>query len=88
MSPDLEFIEDGDWAVRSMWMSPQEIYDRFYDKLTPHDLDDLLELSNGVTDGTGARTNEYISYKSLGFYEWLGDYNVWNNGLIRVWHAT
>jgi hypothetical protein len=87
-SPDLEFIEDGDWATRSMWMTAQEIYDRFYDKLTPSDLDDLLELSNGVADGSGARNDSYISYKSIGAHEWIGDNSIWNNGLIRVWHAT
>jgi hypothetical protein len=88
ISPDLEFIEDGDWAVRSMWMTPQEIYDRFFDRLNPRDLDELLELNNGVADGTTPLANEYISYRSIGHHEWLGDYNVWNNGLIRVWHAV
>jgi hypothetical protein len=98
MSPDLEFIEDGDWAVRSMWMTPQEIYDRYYDKLKPSDLDELLHLSNQHADGTltypngrpgdGQVNTNYMSWKSLGAYSWLGDYNTWNNGLIRVWHAT
>jgi hypothetical protein len=76
MSPDLEFIEDGDWAVRSMWMTPQEMYDRFYDKLTPGDLDELLELNNTISDGTAAQPGEYITYRSVGHHEWLGDYNV------------
>ena len=32
-SPDIEYIEDGDYAARRMRMSATEIYDRLYDKM-------------------------------------------------------
>ena len=40
-SPDLEFIEDGAWCCRRMRMPIQEVYDRYYDKLTEKDLNKL-----------------------------------------------
>lgn len=43
--PDVEFIEDGDWFVRYMQMSPASIYDRFFDMMSESDLDRLLEMS-------------------------------------------
>jgi len=47
-SPDLDSIEDGDWAVRHMKMSPGGIYDRFYDLLKEKNyLDRLLALAGG-----------------------------------------
>lgn len=47
-SPDLEFIEDGSWCCRKMKMSIEEVYDRYYDKLTEKDLDKLEEMINQV----------------------------------------
>lgn len=95
MAPDLEFIEDGDWAVRSMWMTPQQMYDTYFDKLDPSDLNELIEISSMSSNGTltysnspGQVNTNYISYKSIQPFSWLGDYNTWSNGLIRVWHAT
>jgi len=32
-SPELEFIEDGDWACRRMRLAYTEVYDRFFDKM-------------------------------------------------------
>lgn len=42
-SADLEFIHDSDWCCRKMIMSATEIYDRFYDKMTEKQLNELLE---------------------------------------------
>ncbi len=95
MAPDLEFIEDGDWAVRSMWMTPQQMYDTYFDKLDPSDLEELIQISSMSSNGTltysnspGQVNTNYISYKTISPFSWLGDYNTWTNGLIRVWHAT
>ena len=33
-SPDLEFIDDGDWCCRRMRLAYTEVYDRFYDKMS------------------------------------------------------
>ena len=46
-SPDLEFIEDGTWCCRRMRMPITEIYDRYFDKLTPKELDKLEDLMHG-----------------------------------------
>lgn len=43
-SLDLEFIDDASWCRRKMIMSATEIYDRFYDKMTEKQLNELLEL--------------------------------------------
>lgn len=52
-SPDLEFIEDGSWCCRRMRLPMQEIYDRYYDKLSEKDLDKLNEML------TGRPSNDY-----------------------------
>lgn len=41
-SPDVEFIERGDWAVRHMKMTRPAIYDRLSDILTEKQINDLL----------------------------------------------
>ena len=43
-SLDLEFIHEAAWCRRKMIMSATEVYDRFYDKMTEKQLNELLEL--------------------------------------------
>ena len=50
-SADLEFIHDSDWCCRKMIMSATEIYDRFYDKMTEKQLNELLEMVDDVSRG-------------------------------------
>lgn len=50
-SADLEFIHDSDWCCRKMIMSATEIYDRFYDKMTEKQLNELLETVDDVSRG-------------------------------------
>ncbi|MGM9533275.1 hypothetical protein [Intestinibacter sp.] len=45
-SPDIEFIHEASWCCRKMIMSASEIYDRFYDKLSERQLNDLLDIVN------------------------------------------
>lgn len=45
-SPDLEFIEDGDWVVRRKIMTTNAVVDSFYDVLTPAQVDDLERPSS------------------------------------------
>lgn len=45
-SPDLEFIEDGEWCCRKMLMTYTEVYDRLYDKMEEKDLNKLIEMTN------------------------------------------
>nr|DAU12013.1 MAG TPA: portal protein [Caudoviricetes sp.] len=47
-SPDLEFIEDGSWCVRKMKLPIQEVYDRYYDKLSEKELNKLNEMLSGA----------------------------------------
>jgi hypothetical protein len=45
-SPDCEYIEDGSWAVRRMYLTPAEVTDNFYEYLNEDELD-LIEDQNG-----------------------------------------
>lgn len=48
---DLEFIHDSDWCCRKMIMSATEIYDRFYDKMSEKQLNELLEMIEDTSRG-------------------------------------
>lgn len=50
-SADLEFIHDSDWCCRKMIMSATEIYDRFYDKMSESQLNELLEMIEDTSRG-------------------------------------
>ena len=70
-SPDIDSIEDGDFAVRHMSMSPAAIYDRFYDLLKESDyLDRLLEMSGGQP--TGGKASE-VNYDKIIYRANLAD---------------
>lgn len=56
-SLDLEFIDDAAWCRRKMIMSATEIYDRFYDKMSERQLNELLEL---IDQRPGAGNNPEI----------------------------
>lgn len=45
-SPDLKYIEDGEWACATYDMSPSKIVEFFGDELTDKELDEIYELSN------------------------------------------
>lgn len=42
---DLEFIHEASWCCRKMIMSATEIYDRFYDKMSEKQLNEMLEMT-------------------------------------------
>lgn len=50
-SADLEFIHDSSWCCRKMIMSVTEIYDRFYDKMSEKQLNELLEMMEDTSIG-------------------------------------
>lgn len=84
-SPELEFIEDGEWAVRHMYMTPTSIYDKFYDKMDKEDLDKLIDLSYGNQSSTGSDVNyDKVVYKTSldesiktdGSFEYIDVYHV------------
>ena len=52
-SADLEFIHEASWCCRKMFMSYSDVYDRFYDKMTEKQLDELLDLIQGKPGSHG-----------------------------------
>lgn len=89
-SPDVEYIEDGDWACRKMRMSVTEIYDRLYDKLSEKDLNKLLDMmdseSTSVAGGKDAPMLDYnhTKFRSIKSGEGIAD----SGNHIDLWHAT
>lgn len=63
-SLDLEFIDDAAWCRRKMIMSATEIYDRFYDKMSERQLNELLEL---IGQRPGAGNNPEIRKTSIDY---------------------
>jgi len=66
LSPDLEFIEDGDWACRKMLMTYTEVYDRLYDKMDEKDLNHLIDIIDGRP------TDHQLQKKNM-----VDDFNSW-----------
>ena len=85
--PDIEFIEDGEYVIRHMYMSPTSIYDRFNDMLSEEDLDKILETSNQDT-ATGKASD--VNYQSVVYKENpLSEDGVGNVGNeLDVWHVV
>lgn len=48
-SPDVKYIEDGQWAARRMYMTPSEVYDNFYKELTETQIDLIEDQSGGLS---------------------------------------
>lgn len=63
-SLDLEFVDDAAWCRRKMIMSATEIYDRFYDKMSERQLNELLEL---IDQRPGAGNNPEIRKTSIDY---------------------
>lgn len=63
-SLDLEFIDDAAWCRRKMIMSATEIYDKFYDKMSERQLNELLEL---IDQRPGAGNNPEIRKTSIDY---------------------
>jgi len=91
-SPDLEFIEDGDWFLRRFDMTANALYDRHFDKMSEGDLDRLLALIHG--EGM-TRTGSDINSRSIMFREKVSDKFFKLNSeesdtynLITLYHAT
>lgn len=91
--PDLKNIEDGEWQLRRMRMTPAAVYDRFYDIMKEDDLDALLQEVKGLYSeipNTGANVNtEYIVYKNITspYGNWPYD-EQYKGVFLNVWHAV
>ena len=89
-SADLEFIHDADWCCRKMIMSATQIYDRFYDKMSERQLNQLLEMiedtgRGGINPEVRKTSLDYPHIKTHtigGFstnpFDDVDDINVWH----------
>ena len=87
-SPEVQYVEDGEYAVRRMRMTPVAIYDRFQDIMPETELDKLLEKNNFTGSANGGM-NEFksINWKNIPFYPSSDENQITTNTLV-VWHVT
>jgi hypothetical protein len=88
--PDLEFIEDGEWALRRMYLSPSAIYDRFHDIMTPADLDKVLDMAGqrSMHKNTGSDVNTTTIYYRDRVFSDLERQDGLEGTLVSLWHGT
>lgn len=83
--PDLDNIEDGDWFVRHMKMTPSNIYDKFNDIMTESDLNKVLAMVEGRGGTVSKPDYAHIEFKNLSptatSFDESGQY-------IDVWHVV
>lgn len=84
-SPSIQFIEDGDYAVRRMKMSLGTVYDRLYDIINEEDLDKLLKKYHHGIGGDGSENFNRIVWKSFNPDENSGEFDTES---VDVWHVT
>lgn len=87
---DLEFIHDAQWCVYEMKLSVTDIYDRFYDKLSEKQLNQLLDMADGTSKGG---INPEVRKTSLDFPH-IKTHTIGNQSnpfestnSISVWHC-
>jgi len=89
-SPEIEFIEDGDWALYHTEMTPSSIYDRFYDIMEESDLDELLLMVNnngvGSKDKLDSVSNSPMSWKNINNN--VGYRDQFDDNTVDVFHAV
>lgn len=56
-SPELEFVEDGDWAVVRKYCQPSQVVDEYFDVLTKKDI-------QRIEDDTDSTTGDWLLYDS------------------------
>lgn len=90
-SADLEFIHEAAWGCRKMNMSATEIYDRFYDKMSEKQLNELLDM---MDDGTRGGLNPQVRKTSLDYphiktrtINGFSSNPFQNADNINVWHC-
>ena len=87
-SPDLEFIEDGSWCCRKMKMSIEEVYDRYYDKLTEKDLDKLEEMINQVPARNLGEHGPIDDFKGIQWHTYDNPmFEDATSRCVSVWHC-
>ncbi len=85
-SVDLEFIHDAAWCCRLMVMSATQIYDRFYDKMSEKQLNELLDL---IEEKPGSGMAPTIRKTQLDYnHVSMKNINSINNDLFDVDHIN
>ena len=87
---DLEFIHEASWCRRKMIMSATEIYDRFYDKMTERQLNELLEYiedkpGSGIEPELRKTNMDYNSVKMHNMNSFTD--NPFDSDHITVYHC-
>lgn len=59
--PDVDYIEDSDWVVRRQIMSVNQVVDRFYDVLTPKEIDQLEQPHGKYRGNEGGARSMFVS---------------------------
>ncbi len=88
---DLEFIHESSWCCRKMIMSATEVYDRFYDKMSEKQLNEMLEMTEsghgrGINPEMRKNSMDYphIKTKSINGFS-ANPFDGSDN--ISVWHT-
>lgn len=87
-SLDLEFIHEASWCCRKMIMSATELYDRFYDKMSEKQLNDLLDLIDerpGTSPEIRKTSMDYEHYKMTSVNGFTA--NPFDSDHITVYHC-
>jgi hypothetical protein len=80
-NPELKFIEDGDWAVHELHMTPSNIISFFGDELTEDEIDEIYNYNIYDTAGLmGDNSMEHFIFRPDG--------GVIDDSHIRVLHAN
>lgn len=92
LSPDLEFIEDGEWCARKMYMTYTEIYDRLYDKMEESDLNKLISLvdnnsAGGYKNSKKDMVDDFNGWKFRTISNTINEDETSSTGLLPVWHV-
>lgn len=82
-SPDLDFVEDGEWATCEYRMTPSEIVKHFGNELTNDDIDLIYSCWSGGRKYPG---DKYLEDDLFAFDELSNDYD--DSSTIKVVHCT
>lgn len=77
-SPDTEYVEDGEAAIRRQWMTISEVIDRFYDVLSPEEIAELEESQRN--ESPSFTVDSQIQGQSLP--------RDWRGSMVQVYHVV
>ena len=84
-NPDIEFVQEGQWAIHTKYCTPSEVIDQFYEELTEADIESLDsgqlygQANSKLPEGPASGPIIPISYTRPTF-----DNNNNRNGYVRV----